>query len=87
MNIIKIKSHKDVNILKNSYDEYFNRKDKTVKLNIIPLLTLIFIILKLTGVIRWSWWWVVSPLLFGIGLAITIMLIILIIAFIKSKTE
>ena len=26
------------------------------------LLTLIFITLKLTGVITWSWWWVLSPL-------------------------
>jgi hypothetical protein len=26
------------------------------------LVPLVFIILKLTGVIRWSWWWVLSPL-------------------------
>jgi hypothetical protein len=26
------------------------------------LLTLVFIVLKLTGVIAWSWWWVLSPL-------------------------
>ena len=25
------------------------------------LLTLIFITLKLTGYIAWSWWWVLSP--------------------------
>jgi len=27
----------------------------------IPLLTLLFIGLKLTGYIAWSWWWVLSP--------------------------
>lgn len=27
----------------------------------IGLLTLVFIVLKLTGVIGWSWWWVLSP--------------------------
>lgn len=27
----------------------------------IGLLTLTFIILKLVGVINWSWWWVLSP--------------------------
>lgn len=26
-------------------------------------LTLLFITLKLIGVINWSWWWVISPLL------------------------
>lgn len=26
------------------------------------LLTIVFIILKLCGVIDWSWWWVTSPL-------------------------
>jgi hypothetical protein len=26
------------------------------------LLTVLFIALKLTGVIAWSWWWVLSPI-------------------------
>lgn len=26
------------------------------------LLAIVFITLKLTGVIAWSWWWVLSPL-------------------------
>lgn len=26
------------------------------------LLTIVFIVLKLTGYIDWSWWWVVSPI-------------------------
>lgn len=26
------------------------------------LLTIAFIVLKLTGAIAWSWWWVLSPL-------------------------
>lgn len=25
------------------------------------LLTVAFIVLKLTGIINWSWWWVLSP--------------------------
>jgi hypothetical protein len=31
----------------------------------LPLLGLIFITLKLTGVIAWSWWWVTAPLWTG----------------------
>jgi hypothetical protein len=30
-----------------------------------PIVQLAFIVLKLTGVITWSWWWVLSPLCFG----------------------
>lgn len=33
--------------------------------NFLPILTLIFITLKLTGYIDWSWWWVLSPALFA----------------------
>jgi len=28
----------------------------------VGLLTVLFIALKLTGVIAWSWWWVLSPI-------------------------
>lgn len=28
----------------------------------VGLLTILFIALKLTGYITWSWWWVLSPL-------------------------
>jgi len=28
----------------------------------VGLLTIVFITLKLIGVIHWSWWWVLSPL-------------------------
>lgn len=34
----------------------------------LGLLTLVFVTLKLAGVIAWSWWWVLSPLLAGITL-------------------
>lgn len=36
------------------------------------VLTLIFITLKLCGVISWSWVWVLSPLWIGWGLALVI---------------
>ena len=46
----------------------------------IGLLTIVFITLKLTGYIAWSWWWVLSPLWIGFVVAITIFLIIATIA-------
>lgn len=29
---------------------------------ILTLILLIFIILKLTHIVSWSWWWVISPI-------------------------
>lgn len=38
------------------------------------LLAILFIALKLTGVIAWSWWWVLSPIW------ISVLLVLLIVA-------
>jgi len=35
------------------------------------LLTVLFVALKLCGVIDWSWWWVLSPILITVGIAVT----------------
>jgi hypothetical protein len=34
---------------------------------IFRILIIIFIILKLIGIITWSWWWVLSPILLPLG--------------------
>jgi hypothetical protein len=34
---------------------------KTSGVGLTGLLGLIFVVLKLTGVINWSWWWVTLP--------------------------
>jgi membrane protein YdbS with pleckstrin-like domain len=41
------------------------------------LLTLIFIVLKLIGVINWSWWWVLSPLWISFGIGIIVVAVVL----------
>jgi len=40
------------------------------------LLTILFIGLKLGGVISWSWWWVLSPLWISALLTISILFLI-----------
>ena len=41
-------------------------------------LTIVFIVLKLTGYIAWSWWWVFAPLWgpFAIGASIVLLYLI-----------
>lgn len=33
-----------------------------MKIGAAWLLTIVFVVLKLTEVIAWSWWWILSPL-------------------------
>ena len=48
------------------------------------VLFVVFLVLKLTGVISWSWWWVTAPLWGGFLAAITIALIVFVIVSLKS---
>jgi len=50
------------------------------------LLTIVFIILKLTGFITWSWIWVLCPL--WVGLVIfTVLLVVFLICFLVAILE
>lgn len=40
------------------------------------VLLVVFVILKLCGVITWSWWWVLSPIWISAGLAVIILLVL-----------
>lgn len=40
------------------------------------LLAIVFITLKLTGYITWSWWWVLSPLWIPLAFVVTILLFV-----------
>ena len=46
------------------------------------LLTIVFIVLKLCGVIDWSWIWVLAPMWVSIALCVAIILIVAIFSFI-----
>jgi len=43
----------------------------------LPMITLILVILKLTGVIDWSWVWVTSPIWIPIALVLFILFVAL----------
>jgi len=51
----------------------------------VGLLTIVFIVLKLTGVIDWHWAWVVSPILISLTCVLPIVgLFIIVMALIKD---
>ncbi len=51
------------------------------------LLTVLFIGLKLTGYINWSWWWVLSPIWISVSIVFAIILIIAAIALIAEMNK
>lgn len=59
-----------------------------VGLSFAGVLTIVFIVLKLVGVISWSWFWVLSPLIFTVGLGAVVvigfLLFLLLIGFINK---
>lgn len=64
--------------------------EKNVKVNnrgigICGLLTIVFVVLKLCGVIAWNWFWVCSPLIFSFGVFLCGLVIVTIIAIIAEK--
>ena len=55
-----------------------NNKTKQGGLGIVSVLTIIFIVLKLLGVIKWSWIWVLSPLWISAVIVLAVFSVILI---------
>lgn len=51
----------------------------------VGLLTILFIALKLLGVINWSWWWVLAPIWISTVVVLVILLIILLVWILKRR--
>jgi len=72
--------------VKNEEKKNVEKKTETrVGLGFAEALTLLFIALKLCGVIAWSWLWVLSPIWISLGLVAVLGLIIVIITAIQKR--
>ena len=58
-----------------------------INIDSIDLITIVFVVLKLTDVIDWSWWWVLSPILISFSLLIIVLVIALIIALVNKLKD
>lgn len=56
-----------------------NSSAKTGGIEFCGLLTLLFIGLKLTNYIDWSWWWVLAPLWIPFLVVVTLVLLLAVI--------
>lgn len=70
-----------------SNDKNSNNTSAAGGVGFLGLLALIFITLKLTGVIGWSWMWVLAPLWIPAAIVIAILLIVLVVILVKESTK
>ncbi len=62
-----------------------NTSSRSGGIGILGLLGVVFVTLKLTGYITWSWWWVTAPFWGGFALVFVVFLIFLVFATISEK--
>lgn len=60
-----------------------------MKVGLFGMMFIVFLVLKLTEVIAWSWWWVTAPLWGGFALlaggALLVFLVVIVIALLENK--
>ena len=56
---------------------------KSGGISLLGLLGVVFVTLKLTGYINWSWWWVLLPFWGGIGLVLVRIVLIFVLSILK----
>lgn len=56
-----------------------------LNLSLPMVLFAIFLVLKLTGVIAWSWWWITAPLWGPVALTLLLVSIFLVVRAVRRK--
>lgn len=51
--------------------------------SVLDILLVIFVVLKVTGNITWSWWWVLSPIWIPIAALFAVFTVVLLISVIR----
>jgi hypothetical protein len=58
-----------------------------INLSGLTLLTILFVGLKLTNHIDWSWWWVLSPTIFQVGMLVFFLMLGFLFGFIRVMSR
>ena len=56
-------------------------------LSILGVVEIVFIILKLLGIINWSWWIVLIPLWIDLGITLLVILVIIVAIIMTNKRK
>lgn len=60
----------DLNKLNKTLNKEIKKELKSDGLGIFPVIQINFLILKLAGLVNWSWWLVLLPIFISIGISI-----------------
>lgn len=61
-----------------------SNKETSGGIGFFGLLTIAFVVLRLTGYIEWSWWWVISPIWIPAAIAVAALTIVAILALLSD---
>jgi len=64
-----------------------NSSSSSNGIGFVGLLTIVFIVLKLTKVISWSWWWVLFPLWATVSIWVITIGVVIGIAYVAHRKE
>lgn len=62
-------------------------ESKSGGIGLAGILFIVFLTMKLTGYVTWSWWWVTAPLWISLGLALVLIGFAAVIALIVHKLD
>lgn len=62
-----------------------NTSSSSGGIGFVGLLTILFIGLKLTNFIAWSWWWVLSPIWISTAIVVAVVAVIIVWHLISTK--
>ena len=62
-----------------------NNTKVVVHMPFCTVLFIVFLVLKLTNVIGWSWWWITAPLWIPVSLMLILLVILGIVSIIERK--
>lgn len=54
-------------------------------INFAGLLAIVFIVLKLTKVIDWSWWWVTAPIWIPVAITLVVLIVYALVLFCEGR--
>ncbi|ERJ97209.1 hypothetical protein RUMCAL_00281 [Ruminococcus callidus ATCC 27760] len=84
--MIKTKLKKEDSVCYMSTNDYNSKKPKGIGL--LTVIGVVFVILKLCGVIKWSWIWLLYPLVVGvIGTILPLIIVFVIKAMIEKSNK
>lgn len=64
-----------------------NNKNTGGGIGFFGLMTIAFIVLKLTGYITWSWWWVLAPTWIPLAIVLVCLLVLGIATYIEENQK